>query len=130
MSGMTRIEGHLVLTTKYRRPALVGLEDRVRRELEVAASSIGAQVLEFGSEHGNHVHLVVRLPPAVSVAVLVKTLKSKSTLALWKSNRSSLRKFYWKPRRKFLWSSGYFFSTVGVVSRSTVLDYVAKQSGR
>jgi putative transposase len=130
MTGKTRIEGHLVLTTKYRRPALAGLESMVEWQLRKAAGSIGVEVLEFGAANGDHVHLVVRLPPEVSVAVFVKTLKSKSTVALWKSRREHLRHYYWKPKRHFLWASGYYFSSVGVVSRSTVLDYVEKQSGR
>ena len=72
-------------------------------------------------------HVVLRLSPNVSVSQVVRRLKQLTTLDLWSRHETVFKKQYWK-RKRILWSAGYYASTVGEVSRDTVLNYVRKQS--
>lgn len=87
----------------------------------------GFEVLEFSCDLGDHVHVVLRLSPNVSVSQVVRRLKQLTTLDLWSRHETVFKKQYWK-RKRILWSAGYYASTVGEVSRDTVLNYVRKQS--
>lgn len=127
MTSLTRLDYHLVFVTKYRRPALAGLESSIYTAFRNAARGGKFEILEMGCDLGNHVHLVVRADPTVSISQLVRRLKQLTTLELWASEGPRLKKHYWKKKR-LLWSNGYFASTVGAVSRDVVLDYVRKQA--
>ncbi len=126
MSNKVRLEYHVVLVTKYRKPVLAGIEDVVYRAVLRASKKSRFTVVSQAVDLGDHLHLVVSLPADVSVASMVARLKQLTTLDLWASHGSWLDRTYWGNKRK-LWSAGYFASTVGEVSRETVLDYVRRQ---
>ena len=117
-----------MLVTKYRKRALAGIESTVETALRAAARNGQFELVEFGCGGGDHVHCVLRLEPTVSVAQVVRRLKQLTTLHLWAVEQKALRKYYWRKDRRLLWSSGYYCATVGDVSKSTVLEYVRKQS--
>lgn len=127
MGNKTKLEYHIVLVSKYRKPVFDGIEDSVLVAVRNAARNGKFEILEMAVDLGNHLHLVVRADPTVSVAQLVRRLKQLTTLELWSTQENRLGKFYWGKKRK-LWSGGYFAGTVGAVSREAVLDYVRRQS--
>ena len=51
--------------------------------------------------------------------------KQESTIAIWKQFSVLLRKNFWKENT--FWSDGYFVSTIGEVSESTIRNYIEKQ---
>jgi putative transposase len=59
----------------------------------------------------DHIHLVVSIPPKVSVSVLMGTLKGKLAIKLFKSYPDLKKKPYWG---NHFWARGYFVSTVGI----------------
>lgn len=127
MSSKVRLEYHIVLVTKYRKPVLAGLEDSVYSAVRHAAKRSKFTIISQAVDLGDHLHLVVSLPADVSVASMVNRLKQLTTLELWALHESTFRKSYWK-RKRVLWSACYFANTVGEVSEETVLDYVRRQA--
>ncbi|WP_449410666.1 IS200/IS605 family transposase [Methylobacterium komagatae] len=115
---------HLVLVTKWRRPALTS--DMLSRFAEIAASTLGAwrcSLVESGGE-ADHVHLLFRSHPAMDLSKLVNNLKTVTSRLLRKEFPDDLAKFYWKP---ILWHGAYYVGSVGNASLDTVRRYVEEQ---
>jgi putative transposase len=73
----------------------------------------------------DHVHLLVESEPKVSPLRIVKTLKGKSTVILWKTFEERLKKEFWKEHT--FWSAGYFVCSIGNVSERTIRRYINEQ---
>ena len=73
----------------------------------------------------NHIHLFISAPQTVAPCDIVKTLKSISAIELFKEY-PELKKVYQKCGK--LWSNGYFISTIGEISASTVQQYIENQN--
>lgn len=66
----------------------------------------------FGlSVQPDHVHLLVSVPPRISISKLMGTLKGKTAIKLFKSYPILKKKPYWG---NHFWGRGYFVSTVGL----------------
>ena len=72
---------------------------------------------------GDHVHMVMVIPPKFSVAVVMVTLKSQSASRMRKAFKF-LERVYWK--ENVVWSSGYFVSSVGI-DEKVIKKYVEYQ---
>ena len=70
----------------------------------------------------DHVHLLLSIPPKMSVSSLMGYLKGKSALMIF-DNHANLKYKY--GNRKF-WAEGYYVSTVGL-NESTIKKYIAEQ---
>ncbi|WP_051224788.1 IS200/IS605 family transposase [Pseudoclavibacter soli] len=128
MGSKTVLKYHLILTTKYRRPALAGIEQSVYQAIRAAEELSEFKILAMQIEHGNHIHLAIRTPPNYSISSLVNRIKAISTTRLWDTEAEHLRHHYWGTRHK-LWHGAYWCSTTGNVSSATVLDYIKHQDG-
>ena len=73
----------------------------------------------------DHVHIVVSIPPKVSVSVLMGTLKGKLAIKLFKTYPKLKRKPYWG---NHFWSRGYFVNSVGI-DEDMISRYVKYQEG-
>ena len=73
----------------------------------------------------DHVHLVVSIPPKVSVSELVGTLKGKLAIKLFKNYPQLTQKPYWG---NHFWARGYFVNTVGI-NEDHIRRYVKYQEG-
>jgi putative transposase len=114
---------HLVWTPKYRYRILEGqikglLEDDIRGLCEWK----GAEVLELRIQP-DHVHLVVSIPPKVSVSTLMGVLKGKTAIKIFKSYPQLKKKPYWG---NHFWARGYCSSTIGL-DEEMVRKYVKYQ---
>lgn len=117
------IKYHIVWITKYRKPILVGeLARRVRELLRKICKSHDVEIVK-GHVSRNHIHLFVSVPPHLSVSVLVKELKGKSS---WKvmSEFKSLSKQYWG---RHFWGRGYFVASSGNVTDEVIMEYIKNQ---
>ena len=72
----------------------------------------------------DHIHIFIDVPQTVAPCDVARTLKSISAIELFKAY-PQLKKFY--ARCGTLWSGGYFVSTVGHISESTVIKYIEEQ---
>ena len=112
---------HLVWIPKYRRKVLYG---QLRKELGPILRELALQresrVVEGGLK-GDHVHMLVSIPPKYSVAQVVGYMKGKS--AIWVA-RSMGRK--WNFLGQNFWARGYCVSTIGLDER-TIQEYIRAQ---
>lgn len=114
---------HLVWTTKYRYEVLAGDVGQRCRELlrEIARSQ--EMVIYAGSINRDHVHMLIGIPPQISVSRAVQYLKGKSSHKLL-SEYASLRKRYWG---QHLWARGYWVATSGNVTDEVWKRYIEEQ---
>jgi putative transposase len=71
----------------------------------------------------DHVHIVVQLPPTMSVSKALQLLKGASSYELFR--RQPL--FRYRYSRGSFWSPGKFYRSVGGTDAVTVLEYVRNQ---
>ena len=72
---------------------------------------------------GDHLHMVMIIPPKYSISGVMGQLKSQSSSQMRKKFQW-LSKVYWK--ENIVWSPGYFVSSVGV-DEETIKNYVEHQ---
>jgi len=117
---------HLVWITKYRKPVLVGdVGYKTREILREVCRNEGVEILK-GHVSKDHVHLLVGIPPHVTISRLVQRLKGKSSYKLL-HGFESLRRQYWG---RHLWARGYFCCSSGNVTDEVIKAYIDRRSGR
>ena len=108
---------HLVWSTKDRQPMITAqVEPRLYAYLAHKAAEVGAFVYAVNGI-ADHVHLIVAIPPHVSVSQLVKQLKGASSHDL---NQQGLD-------MQFAWQRGYGVLTLGQRQRADAEAYVRAQ---
>ena len=85
---------HLVWATKYRYPVLGGDVGVRCRELLRETAAAHEMVIHAGSVNRDHVHMLLSIPPSLSVSRAVQYLKGRSSHKLL-SEFGILRKRYW-----------------------------------
>jgi len=115
---------HIVWITKYRKPILRGeIGKRARDLLRQSCASLDVYIVK-GHVSKDHVHLLVSVPPNLSVSELVKRLKGRSSRKMLEEF-GELRKVYWG---RHLWARGYFAASTGNVTDEIIAEYIEKQS--
>lgn len=120
----THIRYHLIFSTKYRKDCLSSISAETAEVFSEISERSRFKVLKIGIDK-NHVHLLVKSCPTMSISKIVQRLKSMSTYLLWSRCNGVLRGYYWKGHK--LWTRGYFCSTIGEVNESTVSNYIENQ---
>lgn len=118
--SLFRLHVHLVWCTKYRKDALAGdVGHRMRDLARQVYSDMGVEIVS-GVVSKDHVHMLVSMPPQISVSKLVQKVKGKTSYKLqWEFG--TLRKQYWGQR---MWARGYFACTTGNVTDEMVKAYI------
>lgn len=102
---------HIVWVPKYRFRVLKGpMAQEVFNSIQVYSSRLSCQVVELNVQM-DHVHLLVKVPPKVSISQLVGTVKGKSALRVFTRFPYLKQKPYWG---NHFWAKGYCVDTVGV----------------
>ncbi|HEX7696210.1 MAG TPA: IS200/IS605 family transposase [Candidatus Acidoferrum sp.] len=115
---------HLVFVTKYRRCLLDGeAMERLRQIFSKVCTDFEAVLVQLDGA-SNHVHLLVKYPPKVSVSSLVNSLKGVSSYVL-RRQRPRIAKCYWK---NVLWSPSYFAASCGGGPLDVIKRYVEQQA--
>ena len=68
-------------------------------------------------------HLLVSVPPSLSVSKLVQRIEGVTSRKLLQENRG-LNKAYWG---RHLWSRGYFVASIGDVTDEVIARYIENQ---
>ena len=117
------IKYHVVWITKYRKRVLSGeVGKRLRALLRETCSSLDVEIIK-GHVSQDHVHLLLSVPPHLSVSKLVQSLKGRSSRKLQLEYRH-LKKQFWG---QHLWARGYFVCTTGNVTDEVIKEYIATQ---
>jgi putative transposase len=102
---------HIVWVPKYRFRILTGeIKQMIEEDIKMLCAWKKCEVLEM-SVQNDHIHVVLSIPPKVSVSELMGTLKGKLAIKLFKSYPKMKKKPYWG---NHFWARGYFVSTVGI----------------
>lgn len=110
---------HIVFTPKYRRRIIYNqLKSDIRDILKQLCSYKGVEIIE-GYLMPDHIHMLVSIPPKMSVSSFMEYLKRKSALMI--SDRHADLKYKFGSRH--FWSEGYYVSTVGL-NETTIKKYM------
>jgi putative transposase len=114
---------HIVWITKYRKPILNSKRALRARELirEICLAH-SVQILK-GHISKDHVHLLVSVPPQLSVSTLTQYLKGKTSRKLLQEDKQ-LSKLYWG---EHLWARGYFAVSSGTITDEAIMEYIKNQ---
>ena len=113
---------HIVFTPKYRRKVIYNkYREDLREILKMLCDWKGVEILE-GHLMPDHIHMLVSIPPKISVSSFMGYLKGKSSLLMF-DRHSNLKYKY--GNRKF-WAEGYYVSTVGH-NEATIRKYIREQ---
>lgn len=125
-SAKVRTRYHIVLVTKYRKRALEGIEKDVLDSIRDAERRSRFAIHRVNTGDGNHVHMLVSIPPDMTISGTVSRIKQLTTHELWAKHSTHLKNYYWGKHHK-LWSAGYYCETVGRNSESIVERYIDNQ---
>lgn len=102
---------HIVWVPKYRFRILNGaIKELVEQDIRMLCEWKGCIVEELNVQE-DHIHLLVSVPPKLSISQLMGTLKGKIAIKLFKSYPGLKKKPYWG---NHFWARGYFVNTVGL----------------
>jgi putative transposase len=113
---------HIVLVPKYRYKVFEKeIKEAVRDELKKLCLWLRISIVE-GHVTKDHVHICVAIPPKLTVAEVVGTLKGKTAIRMF-NKFPDLRKRYCGSH---FWSRGYYVSTVGR-NEEVIKEYIRNQ---
>ena len=116
---------HIVFAPKYRRKVFyVEKREAIREILRVLCKWKGVEIIE-GEICPDHIHMLVSIPPKMSVSGFMGYLKGKSSLMLFQ--RFGNMKFAYRNRE--FWCRGYYVDTVGKNTKA-IQQYIANQLER
>jgi putative transposase len=113
---------HIVFAPKFRRKAIFG-------ELKVEIGKILRELCNWKQVNiieaelcPDHVHMLVEIPPKMSISSFVGFLKGKSTLLIFERHANLKYKY---GNRSF-WCRGYYVDTVGK-NKEKIAEYIRTQ---
>ena len=117
-----RCEYHIVFAPKFRRKAIYGnLKKDIGIILRKLCKEMKVEIIE-AEACPDHIHMLVSIPPYMSVAQFVGSLKSKSALMIF--DRHANLKYRYGNRH--FWCRGYFVDTVGK-NEKKIREYIQNQ---
>ena len=118
------IRYHVVITTKYRRKVLTeGVKKYLLLRIEEIRKHYPEIRFEEVSSDRDHLHVLVSVPPKMSVSQFVNVLKANTSRRL-KEKFAFLKRVYWGTES--IWSGGYFVTTAGI-DEETIRQYIEHQ---
>ncbi len=118
--SLYRVHVHVAWITKYRKGILGGeIGVRFRDLARQICGDMGVLVLS-GVVAKDHVHMLLSIPPQVSVSKVLQKIKGKTSYKLQREF-GTLRKQYWGQR---MWGRGYFACSTGNVSDQMIKEYI------
>ena len=118
-----RLTYHLVFIPKYRRKVLMGRLVQRLSWLIYEAGKTNRWFIHELSIKDDHVHMMIQLPPTVTVAKAVMYLKGGTSKVIRKEF-PELEEFLWGDS---LWQDGYFAETIGRIDEKALREYIRRQ---
>lgn len=113
---------HIVFAPKYRRKVFFGEKRRdIGAILRQLCEWKGVEIHE-AEVCPDHVHMLVSIPPKLSVASFMGFLKGKSSLLIYQKWANMKFKY----RNREFWCRGYYVDTVGK-NTAKIQEYIANQ---
>lgn len=113
---------HIVFSPKYRRKEIFGkLKKDIGQILRELCDHKGIEIIEANA-CVDHIHMLVKIPPKMSVSYFMGYLKGKSTLMIYERHAN----LKYKHGLKQFWCKGYYVSTVGL-NKEKISQYIREQ---
>lgn len=113
---------HIVFAPKYRRQVIYGkLKKDIGKILRDLCARKGVEIIE-AELCTDHVHMLEKIPPKMSISSFMGYLKGKSTLMIFERHANLKYKY---GQRKF-WCRGYYVDTVGKIKK-VIEEYIRNQ---
>ena len=113
---------HIVFAPKYRRQIIYGkIKADIGQILRKLCEWKGVEIIE-AEACPDHIHILVSIPPKISVSSFMGCLKGKSSLMIL-DKHANLRYRY--GNREF-WCRGYYVDTVGK-NKKAIAEYIRNQ---
>ena len=117
-----RCQYHIVFAPKYRRKEIYGkLRKDIGEIIRKLCEQKGVEIIE-AEACKDHIHLLVSIPPYISVAQFMGYLKGKSTLMIF-DRHANLK---YKYGNRHFWCRGYYVDTVGR-NKKVIEKYIQNQ---
>ena len=117
-----RCEYHIVFAPKYRRKVIYGeLKKEIGEILRKLCNEKKVEIIE-AEACPDHIHMLVSIPPYLSISQFVGFLKSKSSLMIF--DRHANLKYKYGSRT--FWCRGYYVDTVGK-NEKAISEYIRNQ---
>ncbi len=120
----SRTSVHLIFVTKYRRQIFTNeILTKLECMLSQRALKLDCEISEFNGE-SDHVHMILKYPPKLSLAKAIQDFKSFTGYHLPK-HFPEIQQPFWKTQR--LWSPSYFAASVGGAPIEVLKQYIEQQ---
>ena len=114
---------HIIWAPKYRYRVLSGnVGESMATGIQAICGYAGGEVDELNVQK-DHVHLVVMVPPRISISDLMGRVKGQTSMKIFNQFGQLKRKPYWG---NHFWSKGYCVDTVGL-DEEMIRKYVRNQ---
>ena len=117
-----RCQYHIVFAPKYRRKEIYGT---LKRDIGEIIRKLCAQkdvIILEAEACPDHIHMLVSIPPHISIAQFMGFLKGKSSLMIF--DRHANLKYIYGSRN--FWCRGYYVDTVGK-NKKIISEYIKNQ---
>ena len=119
------IRFHLILVCKYRKPLLNNsINESILKLFKDICLKHKINIVSINTDK-DHLHALLECHPNTNISNEIRTIKSYTTFHIWEMYSSYLSKCFWKEHT--FWSDGYFVSSIGEISSSTVINYIESQ---
>ena len=120
------LQYHIIWVPKYRYKVLKGkIGEKVRKTIIVQSARLGCEIVELNVQV-DHVHLLIKVPPQVSISALMGVMKGKSAIRVFSKFPELKQRPYWG---NHFWAEGYCVDTVGLDSEM-IQKYVTYQEDK
>lgn len=117
-----RCQYHIVFAPKYRRLAIYGeIKADIRKILRMLCEQKGIEIIE-AEACPDHIHMLLSIPPKMSVSYAIGYLKGKSSLMIF-DRHANLK---YKYGNRHFWARGYYVDTVGR-NKEAIKKYIQNQ---
>ena len=113
---------HIVFAPKYRRQLIYGkIKVEIGKILRKLCEQKGVTIIE-AEMCKDHVHMLVSIPPKISISSFMGYLKGKSTLMIF----DKFANLKYKYGRRNFWAIGYYVDTIGK-NKKIIEEYIRNQ---
>ena len=117
-----RCQYHIVFAPKYRRKVIYGeIKADIGKILRKLCNEKKVEIIE-AEACPDHIHMLVSIPPYMSISNFMGYIKSKSVLMIF-DRHANLR---YKYGNRNFWARGYFVDTVGK-NEKIIKEYIRNQ---
>ena len=113
---------HIVFAPKYRRQVIYGkIKGEIGQIIRKLCEWKGIEIIE-AEACPDHIHMLVSIPPKISVSSFMGYLKGKSSLMIFDKHANMKYRY---GNREF-WCRGYYVDTVGK-NKKAIAEYIRNQ---